>query len=163
MISITRKRIIKDNNYILALCVHLIFMILGIIITFATPIYTKRIDMNAIIGTIFLFAVFGIPFGYFMGYKRVRVYLDKIRKLQRGSFQIKTDLLVKKELLMNSSDESFLLEFRDWSTETNKVFKATQRKFHSVEENKEYYLLFIDGYVIPDGIYAVEKYELLLD
>lgn len=165
LIKLTKKKIIKDSNYILAICIHSIFMIAGILVTFATLIYTRKIDTNSIIGTIFCFIIFGIPFGYIMGLKRVSVYVDKLRKIKNGQYKIKTDLLVKKELLLSgadSSNDSFLLEFKEWSSVTNKVFEATHQKYSSVEENKEYYLIFIDGYIEPDGIYSVSKYDLFL-
>ncbi len=145
--------------------IHSFFMTAGILVTFATLIYTRKFDKNSIIGTIFCFIIFGIPFGYFMGLKRVRVYAEKLRKIKNGHYEIKTDLLVKKELLLNgadSSNNSFLLEFKEWSSVTKKVFKATHQKYSSVEENKEYYLVFIDGYIDHDGIYSVSEYELFL-
>jgi hypothetical protein len=133
--------------------------------TVATLVYTRRLDLNSIIGTVSCFIVFGIPFGYIMGLKMVRTYADKIKKIQNGDFQIKKDLLVKKEMLLNGADtsnNSYQLEFRDWSRETDKVFKVNYRKYLSVEENKEYYLVFIDGYVDPCGIYPVDEFELSL-
>lgn len=165
VIRLTKKKIIKDNNYISAICIHSIFMIAGILVTFATFMHTRKIDTNSIIGTIFCFIIFGIPFGYIMGLKRVRVYVDKLRKIKNGRYKIKTDLLVKKELLLSgadSSNDSFLLEFKKWSSVTNKVFEATHQKYSSVEENKKYYLIFIEGYTEPDGIYSVSEYELFL-
>lgn len=88
MRKITKKKIIKDNNYVLSAFMHVIFAAVGLMLTFAPLIYTGKLDKNSIIGMLFCFLIFGIPFGYFMGIRKVKIEIDKIHKIKRNQFKI---------------------------------------------------------------------------
>lgn len=71
---------------------------------------------------------------------------------------------MKKEVRPSHTDTDhdtvYLLEFQNWSNKTDKVVEITESRYSFVEESKEYYLVFVDGYSMPDGIYPTDEYVL---
>lgn len=109
---IDRKRLLKDGKYCGEIISYIIFAILGIGVFFLA-INDANGYINKIMSIIVVGGLFLVPFGYFMGVKRLIRVLMEIYYILTGKFHIVEKKVLGVQMFSSSSKEVLLVFSND--------------------------------------------------
>ena len=166
---ITKDLILKDSKCRAQIIPFSIFTAVGFLLLFAPFSVADLSKTNLIISEIFLFLVFTLPFGYFIGIRNLIKAIKTYRAIIKGQYIIVVDQVLDKHYYndsssFNSSDidhSGWLLYFKDYYKKYNDFVKIKNIKEGDyLKSGDEYYLVFVKGSEGPSYAYKCDKYQL---
>jgi len=150
----------------LAFIILLIFSIVGIGITISTMLQMVfDFSTNNLITFLVLTTIFGIPFGYFIGLRKVIYLIRKKQLIKKGNIYVYNDKIIDKQRLGNTTDtqdnKEYQLTLRDYSSKTRKnVCLKTLKEFNAASVGSNCILVFTKLNKRPFGVFPGDLYEL---
>lgn len=163
---ITYKSIKNGGDNASVLYILALFAIAGIgftIYTFTSMI--RNPNTNNLITFIVVTSLFGIPFGFFIGIKKIFYCLRKRYLISKGSVIIFIDEIIDKTDLGNSTEKNYQKQYqlttKVYSGISNKnVLLTTLKEFNSVKIGDSCILCFTSLSKRPFSVYPCTMYEL---
>lgn len=143
-----------------------LFAVAGIGFTVGTLVsLLKDISMNNIITFVVVTCLFGIPFGYFLGIKKVVFRLKRNIMIKKGQVFFFVDEVIDKTRLGNTTDshdhKEYQLTTKVYSEKTRKnVLLPSLREFNSTKIGETCILCFTAMSRSPFRVYPCSIYEL---
>lgn len=149
-----------------ALIILLTFSIVGIGITISTFLQMVfDFSTNNLITFLVLTTLFGIPFGYFIGLKRVIYLIRKKQLIKNGDIFIYIDKITDKQRLGNTTDtqdkKEYQITLKDYSAKTRKnACLKTLKEFNASNVGSNCILVFTKLSTRPFNVLPGDLYEL---
>ena len=143
-----------------------IFSVIGIgIIISAMLQMIFDFSTNNLITFLVLTTIFGIPFGYFIGLRKIIYLIRKKQLIKKGNIYIYNDKIIDKQRLGNTTDiqdkKEYQLTLKDYSGKTRKnVCLKTLKEFNATNVGSDCILVFTKLNKRPFGVFPGELYEL---
>lgn len=165
MINITYDYILKELKTKRAISVLSIFSLLGFVIPFIPFFVIETFDIDAIISFIFLFLVFGLPFGYFMGLRNILNTLKIYRDIKNCNFVIWldriADMKVSKNGRASEMDDSYCkLYLEKYSKDKKSTVSVWGSKFLKLKKGDNCTLVFVNSEKYPILVFAGNNYSV---
>ena len=166
MKKLTLQMIINRRNFSKRIVSSTVFLFVGVCLTMSPGLALKEINANFLIGTGFCFLIFGLPFGFFWGLKKLLETLKEKKAFETMQFKIIEDTVVDMRMMGHSSRENIIdancqLMFEKYSKVTGKNYIVPQKVFNKTNEGDVFYLVCIGG--IEETIEVFNKREFCLD
>lgn len=143
-----------------------VFAVAGIGLTIGTLVSLLRdMSTNNIITFVVVTCLFGIPFGYFLGIKKVMFRLRRNAMIKNGQVFFYVDEIIDKTRLGNTTDshdhKEYQLTTRAYSKKTNKnVLLPSLREFNAAKVGETSILCFTAMSKRPFRAFPSAIYEL---
>jgi len=152
---ITTEKLLEEGKYYKQLPAYGIFCATGVFFFLISLIYIKDAK-SLLMGAIFVWLPFLIPFGYFLGIKKIVETKKKIRKVENGEFYILEKLCTDISIVSNKdSSNDTLLHFGE-----NEGAWVSRSKLKELKEGDVCYVVYLEGNEKPSMIFSQRKYEL---
>lgn len=165
-IILTRKSILEKEKYGILYFFLSIFAIVGTVVSINAIItMIKDINVNTIITAIFITGVFGIPFGYLIGIKKVLYTVRKKNKIKRGDYTIIVDEIEDLYTTMHGrtsdgADNYCHIRLKRYSAINDKSISIPFKEFKKLQMGDQCILLFTNLNKRPFRVYPGNQYVL---
>lgn len=158
MREITSDRMLKEENYIAQLICFGIFMLAGV----AVAIY-PIVGRLPLVAVIVIEAGLGIPFGYFLGLRKIIKICKIIKYIKHGEYTVQIDELTSKRMvsggLHSDTDDSYCqFTFKDYSKRAGKNICVKRTEYDKAKRGDKYYLVYLPIQKEPIRIYPQKEY-----
>jgi hypothetical protein len=162
---ITKEKIKKDAKTKEQISALSVFALIGLFIPIIPFLFTDNIDTNTIISFVFFLLVFGIPFGYFIGLRKIIKTLYKDKCIKNDEFVIVedtiTDLYATSNCAKYDMDDSFCqLTLKYYSEKSGKNVSIPNKIFRKLKEGDKCTLIFVKNIKVPFLVYPGNEYEI---
>jgi len=143
-----------------------VFALVGIALTLGTLVsLLKDMNTNNLITFIVVTCLFGIPFGYFLGIKKIAFRVKRNAMIKNGQVHFYVDEIVDKTRLGNTEDfhdhKEYQLTTKAYSEKTGKnVLLPSLKEFRSVKVGDTCILCFTAMSKRPFRVFPGSVYEL---
>lgn len=144
---ITHEKIVQDYKGGKQVSVFSVFALLGLIVPFIPFFVLKTFDLNSIMSFGFLMAVFGIPFGIFIGLKNI-IYVTNVNcSIRNNKIFIIEDVIEDMRMspyhIREDDDSKYgQITLEKFSNKSNKVLYITSKEFKTHSEGEKCILVF---------------------
>lgn len=136
MKTINYDYIIKELKSKRAISALSVFSLVGFVVPFIPFLVMRAIDLNSLISFVFLFLIFGLPFGCFIGMRNILNVIGVRREIRKGNYHLSQDTIVDMKVSKNGRasdmDDSYCkLYLEKYSADkksTVSVFASVYRK-----------------------------------
>lgn len=148
------EKIIKDGNYYKQLICFGIFFVVAILV-FIIEVF-RAPNESKLIAAIVYGGIVLIPFGFFIGMRNLCRIWRALNKIKSKKFFIVERQIIDKEVRAK----------KDSSNDTQLIFSETDGVWVGRKISKEIktgdrcYVIYLEGYTEPSGIYSKRKYVL---
>lgn len=160
--KITENRLLNDVHLTGRIIVLSIFAFCGIAIPFIPFITLKEVNTNSIISFFVLLCIFGIPFGYFIGIRKVVYSVRVNHAIKNGDFYILADEIIDFYATQDESspDSHCKIELKIYSEKTNKIIPVKYKVFRKLKKGDQCFLVFVQFSEKPVLVYPGNAYFL---
>lgn len=163
MKEIDKNLILQGEKYRLQIFLFGIFGVIGIAaIVYPFASAEEVVPDTIVLAFIMLFA-FGIPFGYFLGIRKILRILKTVRLIKNGQYKILEDVLV--DVYMgghgknSDTDDSYCqFTFKNYSDVTGKNVIVSRSEYDKAQKGDKYYLVFVATQKSPIRCYSQKDY-----
>lgn len=153
---LNKKQLIKDCNYYTQLICYYIFMIGGIIGGFSPML---AFGINGIVGIIsacILLCAIIIPFGYFLGLRKIVEVMKSINRIKNNNlFIIESKVVDKTRVIADDTKRYCQIIFED-----NEGIWVSRKINKQIKIGDTCYLIYLKDNDEPSVIYNKKKYKL---
>lgn len=163
MINITHEFLIEKLKSSRAISVLSIFSLCGFIIPFIPFLVLKEISANSLISFVFLFLIFGLPFGYFIGLKKI-ITTSKIHKdIKNKQIIISVDEIVSMKVSRHGTtgemDDNYCkLYLKEYSKDRKSTVSVFASTFRKLKKGDQCILVFTRSEKYPVLVFAGNEY-----
>lgn len=148
---------LKEENYIVQLICFGIFMLAGI----AVAIY-PIVGRLPLVAAIVIEAGLGIPFGYLLGFRKIKKIIKIISGIKHEQYTVQIDELIDKTMVSggkNSDTEDTYCQFtfKEYSEKTGKNICVKRTEYTKAKRGDKYYLVFLPLQKEPIRIYSQKE------
>lgn len=163
MKEINGDEILRGEKYRLQVFLFGIFGVAGLLAVIYPLASAKKIVADTIVLEIIMLGAFGIPFGYFLGVRRIRKILKTVRLIKQGKYVVTEDELVDTYMgghgKNSDTDDSYCqFTFRNYSETTGKNVTVSRREYEKAKRGDRYYLVFVATQKSPIRVYSQKEY-----
>lgn len=165
MKNITHDYLIKELKSKRAISALSVFSLCGFIIPFIPFLVLKTINANSLISFVFLFLVFGLPFGCLIGLKNI-IKTSKVHNdMKNKRFSISVDEIVDMKLSKNGRasdmDDSFCkLYLKKYSEDKKSTVSVYASIFRKLKKGDQCVLVFVRSEKYPVLVFAGNEYSV---
>jgi len=152
---ITIEKLLEEGKYYKQIPCYIIFCIAGLFMFVVGLSFADSLKKLLIL-LVFVGLPILIPFGYFMGIKKLLETYAKINKVKKGYFYIYERKCIDKQVVSNE----------DTSNDTQIIFGENSGAWVDRKKSKEIkvgdvcYVVYLEGNKNPSMIFSQSKYEL---
>ena len=162
---INSSKIMKDARPKTQIGFLSVFAMVGFLLPFWPLVVIREINTNSIISFFVLLALFGIPFGYFIGLRNIITTYRMKKHLENENFTILIDSIEEKSTNQygrtSQMDDSFcVLQLKKYYEKTQKQVTIRAKEFRQVKEGDQCILIFVPSSKAPILVYPGNQYTV---
>lgn len=156
MTVLSSEQIIKNQNYRKQGICYSLFLAVAVAVLTVEVVLTKDLTFDSVFQLGIVILVIVIPFGYFLGFRRLRKTLIAISKVKTGRFYfIKKQVTDKTKVHADSSDRFSQIVFGE-----DDGIWVSEKQYKEIKTGDSCYLLFLENEDSPCAVYSASQYTL---